>query len=102
MFVFGAPATLTVSEYATQQQEWTAGWYGCPTVPQDARDAVLDGRPARVHSLICQDVQVFKLRSVSDGVGVNQIMSPGDVGTLREGFLARVAGSRPSRVGRAR
>ena len=93
MFVFGAPTTLAVSDYATQQQEWTASWHGCPSVPDDARDAVLDDRPARVHSFICQGVQVFKLMAVADGAGlvVNQIMSPGDVETLREGFLSMVA-----------
>jgi hypothetical protein len=68
-------------------------------VPDNARDAVLDGRPARVHSFICQGGQVFKLRAVSDGVGlvVNQIMSPGHVETLCDGFLARVATIRWSR-----
>jgi hypothetical protein len=94
MFVFGAPTTLAVLEYATQQQEWTAGWHACPSVPDDARDAVLDGRPARVHAFICQGVQVFKLMAVDDGAGlvVNQIATPGDVDTMCSDFLARVAG----------
>ena len=63
-------------------------------MPDDARDAVLDGRPARVHAFICQGVQVFKLMAVGDGAGlvVNQIATPGDVDTLRSDFLARVAG----------
>jgi hypothetical protein len=63
-------------------------------VPDEARDAVLDGRPARVHAFICQGVQVFKLMAVGDGAGlvVNQIGTPGDVDTLRSDFLARVAG----------
>jgi hypothetical protein len=94
MFVFGAPTALSTTDFATQQQEWTAGWHGCPTVPDDARDAVLDGRPARVHAFICQGVQVFKLMAVDDGAGlvVNQIATPGNVDTLRSDFLARVEG----------
>ena len=92
MFMFGAPTTLSVADHAAQHQAWTAGWHGCPTTPDDARDATIDGRPARLHAFTCNGVQVFKLMAVGDGVSllVNQIAPPGDVDALRTDLLERV------------
>jgi hypothetical protein len=71
----------------------------CPTTL--ATPSSTAGRRA-VHSFICHGWQVFKLMAVSDGVGlvVSQIMSPGHVETLRDGFLARVATIRWLPMGR--